>query len=396
MLSLKYLLSALAATHLVFAESDCGDTTIESQSDADDLKSCKTVDGTVTIKSSYSQGLALNGVQKVTGDIMCDSASALSSISGDSLSSIGGNFTLNNLTVLSELSFPKLTSIGQIKFDSLPALGSLSFEKGVDETSDVSITNTGLTSLDGIGLKMVGELNIQANTYLKTANLDKLINATGIINLSLNRDTVEVSLPNLTYAKGLTFRNVSSVSVPSLKNLDGELGFWGTQFETFYAPKLKTCGDMVFNDNAKLTNITIPYLETVNGGFTVARNDKLDVIDLPSLTKLTGAIDFSGRFSQLNLKSLDDVQGRFNVQSTSGDFDCETFDKLEKDKVIKGKYYCKARKENPTTSSGKAGTASDGSSSGGSGETSSGAANVNSATPIAGVAALFYALVQFV
>ena len=84
------------------------------------------------------------------------------------------------------------------------------------------------------------------------------------------------------------------------------------------------------------------------------------------------------------------------MQSTSGDFDCETFDKLEKDKVIKGKYYCKDRKENPTTSSGKAGTASDGSSSGGSGETSSGAANVNSATPIAGVAALFYALVQFV
>lgn len=294
---LKYLLPALAASQIVFADSKCGDTTIETQSDADGIANCKTLDGKVTIKSTFSQGLSLNGVQKIKGDLMCDSCPDISSISADSLTSIGGNFTLSNVTSLTDLNMPQLSSIGKIRFDAVPRLTSLSFDKGVDETDDVTITNTGLTSLQGITLKKVGQLNIQANPDLKTIELGDLKNASGVINLSFNKDSLEVKFPNLGTAKGMNFRNISSVEIPSLEEVEGEINFSGTKFKTFYAPNLTTSGDIGFKDNTQLTNITIPILKTINGGFRISRNDKLDVIDLPKLTKVSGAVDFSGTFS---------------------------------------------------------------------------------------------------
>lgn len=295
---IKYLLPALAATQLVFADSKCGDTTIETQSDADGIANCKTIDGKVNIKSTFGQGLSLNGIEKIKGDLMCDSCPDISSISADSLSSIGGNFTLSNVTSLTDLNMPMLTSIGKIKFDAVPRLTSLSFDKGVDETADVTITNTGLTSLSGITLKKVGQLNIQANPDLKTIELGDLKNASGVINLSFNKDSLQVKFPNLGSAKGLNLANITSVEVPSLEEVDGEINISGTKFKEFKAPNLTTSGDIGFKRNSELTNIDLSGLKTINGGFRISLNDKLDVIQLNSTKVVKGAIDFSGKFSK--------------------------------------------------------------------------------------------------
>ncbi|KAJ5665732.1 uncharacterized protein N7477_008180 [Penicillium maclennaniae] len=389
----KYLLPALAATQLAFASDSCGDTTVSSQSDADALNSCTTVDGDIKIKSSFSGTLTLNGIQKISGSLTGSNCTALTSIIAPSLVTITDSFTLNEATLLTELSFAELTSVGAINWEALPALQSLTFPSGVTDAGDVVITNTGLTSLNGISLETVGKFQITDNTNLRTININNLKNATDLVNFAGNWNKLEIEFPNLASAYNMTFRNISSVSMPSLEKLKGQLGFWGTEFKSFSAPNLTTTADLTFNDNSALTNISMPVLKTVKGGFVVSRNDKLADIDLPELETVTGAIDFSGTFDTLNMGALQEVDGGFNVQSTNGTFACTTFKKMQSDGVIRGTYNCKATTPDPTTSNGKSGTTSSTSSSGTT-ATSSGAAS-SLAIPATGVAAFFLAFAQF-
>ncbi|KAJ5320373.1 hypothetical protein PENANT_c010G02382 [Penicillium antarcticum] len=392
-MSLKYLLTALAASQLAFADDDCGDTTVENQSDVDALASCSTLKGDLTIKKTYSGEVSLSGVSKITGGIISSGASNVSSISAPLLESIGDKFDLEGLTTLTLLSFPELTSVGSINWDALPKLQSLNFDTGVTKAGNVQISNTGLTNLNGISLMTVGTFSIQNNRDLKNININNLKNATDLISFSGNYDTLEIDLPNLGTGTNMTFQNISSVSVPSLEKLTGQLGFWGTKFETFSAPNLTQTGDLIFNDNSKLSNISMPNLKTVNGGFTIARDDKLSVISLSSLETVKGAIDFSGTFDKISLGKLKDVEGAFNMQSTHGNFSCDDFKKLKNEDVIKGHFTCKADTDSPTTSNGKSGTSSSTSSS--SSSTSSGAAFMTGANvPIVGLAAVFGALAQ--
>ncbi|KAJ5938806.1 hypothetical protein N7466_001940 [Penicillium verhagenii] len=393
----KYILPALAVTQAAFASTSCGDTTISSQTDADTLSAdCTTVSGDVTISESYSQSLDLGSIKKITGTLTCTDASNLTSITGASLTSIGGNFTLDGLTTLSELSFAELTSIGSIAWQALPALYSLDFAAGVTEVGDLNILNTALTTLDGISLKTVGQFQIEDNTGLKTVNISNLQNATGLISFAGNLDTLEVDLANLGTGTSMTFRNISSISIPSLETLTGQLGFWGTDFATFSAPALTTTGDLVFTDNSKLSNISMPILKTVSGGFTITRNDDLQVIDLPDLETVAGAIDFTGNFYEVEFGSLERVAGAFLLESTNGTFSCPKLKAAyEATDIVKGKWTCDATDPDPTTSTGESGTESSSTST--STATSSGAAIANGvAMPVAGVAAVFYALAQLI
>lgn len=98
-----------------------------------------------------------------------------------------------------------------------------------------------------------------------------------------------------------------------------------------------------------------------------------------------------------DLPKLDNVKGGFNMQST-GDFSCDTFDKKHKNKVIRGSYTCKAKKNNPKSKNGQSGTSSNSASAASGTSTSSeGAAPGNVANvPAMGMAAVFGALLQLV
>ncbi|KAF9244827.1 hypothetical protein DTO013E5_9018 [Penicillium roqueforti] len=378
----------------VFAATSCGDTKVSTQSDADAVNTCTTIKGDITIDKSYSGDLTLSGIEKITGGLICSGGQNVSSISASSLTSIGKAFDLEGLTTLTLLDFAELDSVGSINWEALPKLQSLSFAKGVTQAGDVSIANTGLTDLTGITLKTVGTFSIQNNRDLKTININNLMNATDLISFSGNYDTLEVDLPNLGTGTNMTFQNISSVSLPSLEKLTGQLGFWGTKFETFSAPNLTQTGDLIFKDNTKLSNISMPVLKTVDGGFTIARDDKLSTISLPMLQRVNGAIDFSGTFNKLSLGALKDVEGSFNMQSTRGNFSCDDLRKLKSDDVIKGTFKCDATNANATTSTGTSGSSTS-SSSTTSAATSSGAAFMTGANvPVVGIAAVFGALAQ--
>ncbi|KAJ5502171.1 hypothetical protein N7463_005045 [Penicillium fimorum] len=393
-MSLKYILPVLAATQAIFAASDdCGDTKIKTQSDADGINSCSTIKGDITIDKSFRGDLQLSGIEKISGGLICSGGQNVTSITASSLASIGKAFDLDGLTTLTLLDFAELESVGSINWEALPKLQSLSFPKGVSQAGDVSIANTGLTDLNGISLKTVGIFSIQNNRDLRTININNLQNASDLISFSGNFDTLEVDLPNLGTGTNMTFQNISSVSLPSLEKLTGQLGFWGTKFQTFSAPNLTQTGDLIFKDNSKLSNISMPVLKTVAGGFTIARDNKLSTISLPMLQRVNGAIDFSGTFNKLSLGALKDVEGSFNMQSTRGNFSCDDLHKLKSDKIIKGSFKCDATNDNPTTSNENSGTSS--SSSSGSSSTSSGAAFMTGANvPVVGLAAIFGALAQ--
>lgn len=275
----------------------CGDTTVQTQSDADALASCSTVNGDIKIHHAYSGDLTLNGIQKLQGSITSNNATGLTAIIAPSLVSISDNFWLFESPILTTLSFPMLTSIGTIHWEALAGLQALSFTTGVTNIGDVSIVNTGLRTLDGISLSTVGTFNIENNNNLKTVNVNNLTNATNLINFAGNNQQLEIMFPNLGTARNITIRNVKTVSIPSLQKLTGQLGFWATNITTFSAPNLTTTADLTFDGNTDLTNVSMPVLTKVDGGFIITRNDKLSTIELPKLKIITGAIDFSGTFN---------------------------------------------------------------------------------------------------
>jgi hypothetical protein len=214
------------------------------------------------------------------------------------LASIGDNFKLESALGLGNLKMGSLTSVGSIKFTALPTLQTLGFSKGVSEASNVEIINTALWTLEGITLESVGRLVVTNNVHLNKINVNELKNATGLINIAGNKKGLEIDFPNLVTGSNMTFYNVSQVSVPSLQNLTGQLGFWGNSFRTFAAPNLTTSSDLTFIGNEELRNISMPALTKVEGGFQITRNDKLSDIGFPDLETVTGAIDFSGSFDQ--------------------------------------------------------------------------------------------------
>ncbi|KAL4921199.1 GPI-anchored cell wall organization protein-domain-containing protein [Aspergillus aurantiobrunneus] len=392
---IKYALPVLAAAQAVFAQgSDCGggDTiTIRSQSDLDGYNSCETLNGNVELSNELSGTVTINGVQRIQGALSSSGGENITRLSAPTLETIEDAFSLEGTTRLSGLDFPRLTSVGEISFQAVPVLQNLGFTQGVTKASSVSIINTGLTSLDGISLNQVGSFIVTDNKDLQTVDVNNLKNATNLINFAGNSDKLEIMLPNLASGTNLTIRNVSSVSIPSLKKLEGQLGFWGNTFESLSAPNLTESGDVVFEDNTRLNNLSLPVLETINGGFLITRNDELSSLSFPKLAQVSGAIDFSGAFDEAEIPSLENVRGGFNMQST-GNFSCDTFDNWE-GSVIRGDYECEASTNNPTTADGSSGSST--SSGGGDSQPTDDAAILNGASvPAMGLAAMFGLLVQ--
>lgn len=295
-----YLFLCLVVAFLT-GGTDCGSgktITIKSQSDLDSYNSCKTIDGDVELDPSFGGTITINGVQRIKGALTSNGGDNITDISAPELTTIDDALHLEGTVRLSNLNLPQLTEVGSINLQAVPELQHLGFDKGVTKANDVQIVNTGLTSLDGISLNAVSKLVVTDNTDLEKVDVNNLKNATNLINFAGNYKDLEIMLPNLASGSNLTIRNVSSVSLPSLKKLEGQLGFWGNKFSSLSAPNLTETGDLVFEDNSNLNNLSLPALETVNGGFLITRNDKLSSINFPKLATVTGAIDFSGAFDK--------------------------------------------------------------------------------------------------
>ena len=290
--------------------SNSATLTITASADASGLASCTTYSGSVAIPTGLSvptdqnghQDLSVDGVQVITGNLTVTNAIMLASLSFGSLQSIGG-FELGGLTVLSELSMPQLTKVDQLNFTALPALQQLSFGgTGISQASSILITNTGLSSLQGINnLEKVDFFNVNNNPSLQNISL-QVTAITGSLDIEANDGYVtglQTTFPLLETAQNMTFRNCSSVLLPSLANVSEDLGFYGNTMQSFAAPNLTTCGGLIFVDNTELTNISLPSLTSINASYQIANNTQLKIINgFQKLSIIGGALDFNGNFTE--------------------------------------------------------------------------------------------------
>ena len=273
-----------------------------ASSDASSLASCTTYSGSVAIPTGLTvPELEVSGVQEITGNLTVTNAAQLTSLTFSNLASVGG-IELYGLTVLSTLSMPRLTTVGQLNFTALPALQSLSFGgTGVTQADSVLITNTGLSSLQGINnLQSVTAFNINNNQALQNISL-QVTSIKGSLDIEANDGYITglmTTFPMLQTAQNMTFRNCSSVSLPSLANVSDDLGFYGNTMQSFMAPNLTTVGGLIFVDNTDLTNISFPQLTSINQSYQIANNTMLKQVNgFPKLSVIKGALDFNGNFT---------------------------------------------------------------------------------------------------
>ncbi len=126
----RVLIPETGNSHSCPAQSNVCTTTatVASAAEATALgSSCQTVEGDIIVASGAVGTIDLGAIRQITGDLKVEDNDRMVTFSGASLSSIGGDFTLDNVTVLSSLSFPQLSSVGSITWTSLPALGGLTF-----------------------------------------------------------------------------------------------------------------------------------------------------------------------------------------------------------------------------------------------------------------------------
>ncbi|KAF5487232.1 Protein ecm33 [Colletotrichum siamense] len=341
---------------------------------------CTTIQGSVKISEDISGNIDINGPKTIKGDLIVTNATNLVGLSSSSLATIEGSFTMQGLTLLSDLRFTQLATVGSISWITLPALGSLVFgTAGVTKVNNIVISDTFLKSLDGLNVASVDELHINNNKNLVSYS-NQLANATKTIEINSNGADLGITLPNLIWANEIIIADAAKVEMPSLEVVNSSIKFDKNTFTEFIAPNLTQCsdGDVSFINNVELANLSLPLLTKTGGGLTIQNNTLLQKIDgLPKLEQIGGAVLLRGNFSEVSIPALDDVKGAFDLQST-GDIDtsCDVFNKME-GKQIQGEYTCHSNNTNANSDSGTGGSAG-GTKSGGS-EGAAGIVSVNTA-----------------
>lgn len=347
-MSMKYIVPALAVAGRALAQSSvntcsAATTTISAAADASALAGCTTFTGSIAIATGTTDNIALDGISVIQGSLIASNVTQITQISAGSLESITEEFNLDELTILSTLTFPRLTDVGSIVWNALPALQGLSFTTGVQTASELNIQNTQLNTLDGIDLQVVDTVYITNNDYLQEINM-QLGNITTSLTIEANGNNVSAIFPNLIWANNMTLRNVTTYSSPSLEAVNGSLGFYSNEFTSISCANLTTVGgSLSFVDNGDLTNVSMPALKTVGGGFSITNNTDLNSVSgFTDLATVSGAVSMVGNFTNVTLPALGDVKGAFNLNS-QGDVssDCQHFKSLSgSNNVIKGKYTC--------------------------------------------------------
>lgn len=282
--------------------ADCSTTataTIQNAGDATGLASCSTFSGSIAIATGTTDDIVLNGVKKITGNLIASSNSNMRRVSADSLETIDGDFQLDGLTRLVGVDMPKLKSVDSIKFNALPNLQQLGFTGEINKAGRVDIQNTALRSLKGINIEQVDQVTIANNGYIDEVSM-KLGNVSKALDISFNNQNVKVNLPNLIWARNLTFRFCGSVAVPSLQTVNGSFGLYNNGFDSFAASNLTNVGSaLVVVANNQLSNITFPQLTKITDNLQIANNSKLiEITGFPQLVSIGGSFDISGNMTE--------------------------------------------------------------------------------------------------
>lgn len=282
-------------------------------------------------------------IQSLQGSIIANNITGLVSISAPNLANISQSLELNILQSLNAVTFPLLTKVGTLSLVTLNSLNKLSFLTGVTEANNVIISDTSLTTLEGIDLTTVETFNINNNKFLTNLNFN-LQSVSNILDFSSTGQMVQVTFPELIWANNMTIRDASLISLPNITTVNSTLSFTNNTIQSISCPNLGLVGgSLAIVSNSQLSNASFPLLQNIGGGFQIANNTALLSIDgFPNVNNIGGAIDFVGNFDNATLPTLQTVRGGVNVESSSDMFDCTPFNNAQKMNIIRGdSYQCK-------------------------------------------------------
>ncbi|ETN46664.1 uncharacterized protein HMPREF1541_00850 [Cyphellophora europaea CBS 101466] len=338
------------------SSSSCfGDITITTSADAEPIANCETYSGDILISSDASGSIEINGVRAIDGNLSAESVPSLTSVSADALVIVRQTLSFSSCTILANLQFDQLNSVSDLDLVALPALQSLNFGTGVSQSYNVQIRDTALESLSGIELDFVRSLNVTNNRYLTSIDMNALQNVTEFLEIAANGRDLAVSFPNLARVANLTASNISSLSIPSLIDVSGNLGIYFSSMESISAPNLTNVDvDLALVSNGRLASLDFPELQEIGGGFLIANNtDLLSVDGFDSLDTIYGALDFRGTFDNVTLPQLSGVYEGAKVESSTTDQSlCDVFDRAASRGIIRGGMTCRSNADTESTEGG--------------------------------------------
>jgi hypothetical protein len=293
--------------------------TINSQIDADVLSNCETVFGNVIIGENFVASLSLDGIGIIQGNLTAENAGQLTTIYAGNLTAINGAFVLSNITILSEIHFPRLVFVNTFELIGIPALQGLNFEAGVT-CNNVLVNNTQLNTLEGLNIVSVDTFDVINNPFLINVTIP-FTKVTQDLTLAANGRDIQVSFPDLQTAADVTIRNVSSINMPQLTNVTSSLVFASNTIQSLSLPSLQQIQeDFSITDSGSMNNIGAPILVAVYRNLNFSGLSNVSTISFPQLGLISGSAIFSGGFNQLALPALTNV-GNMTIDTT-GTLDC--------------------------------------------------------------------------
>merc|ERR1712193_178694 len=302
---------------------------------------CDVVDADITVNEDVSGALSIEGPKQLKGDLIINNASNILSISSSSINSIGGRLEFQELNSLNSINMGSLESVSEIVMRKLTALQTITFgSDSVTEAESVEITDTDLSSLSGLMLTSVKDLN---NNNRLTKFDSALVNVTGQLLINSNGRDMEITLNDLETASEIQIGNVKAFGVPKLSVVKASLKFdQCDKLESFSAPNLTKITDaLAFINNEQLSNVSFPKLTEIGGDLRIVNNTEFtDISGFPKLES-AASINFGGNFEEIDMPELNRVSGTAEVSTTSTEEDfCKFFEKADDDGVIRGGADC--------------------------------------------------------
>ncbi|KAF8855477.1 hypothetical protein BDZ45DRAFT_595485, partial [Acephala macrosclerotiorum] len=305
---------------------------ITAQSDASLLSTCITLSGSISVSPSFSGGiLSLYGPAQITGGIFIEDVAGLTSFESSSLTTIGGQLILTNLTQFHNFSFVSLTSVGELVLSKLSILSTLSVGIPFIATS-ANISDTVLSELPAL-VGNIETIHIENNNGLLNSPSLDLNTVNGSLDLVCSNTTQEsFAFPYITWAKNITNTNCAGLDLPQITTVNGSLGLYNSTSTLFSVPELSVIGSysdaigsLALIDNQEMTGIYAPLLMSIGGDFRIASNSKLSRLSLPGLGEVGGSILLNGRLLRVNLPALSVVEGDMIITSSDDNFNCSLF-----------------------------------------------------------------------
>ncbi|KAK6355907.1 hypothetical protein TWF718_000286 [Orbilia javanica] len=325
---------------------DSSSITITTSQQLLELSNCTELIGDVIFNYINVAELNLYNVTAVRGMFQVHLANVTRKFSAQNLTMVGNLFMISgdaegsNIT---EISMPKFNSTAGIDFTGMPKLRELEFPSRVNSSYPairITIMNTGLDSIEGIGIDytQVQQVYLGGNPNLKSVSL-------GLTTISTNLDidgagaSPNISFPELEYLNTANIHGVGSLDFKKVRSMGGALGVYDSPtLETLAMPLLKKIGTRTLSvlaiaNNSALTNVLFPDLEEITGGMTAQNNDNWRrLTGFPKLAKVTDDIDMNGVFTIVEFPMLYNLTGNFEVVSSAGlRYDCRDLMRMNPD-----------------------------------------------------------------